>query len=62
MVLKRIAEDRRTLQAKSQTGPVSEATPPSDQGQKLGGKIQTNIDNHCVLMVRMWETFIPDDL
>lgn len=60
MVLKRIAEDRRTLQAKSQTAPVPETTPPGDQGQKLGGKIQTNIDNNCVLMVRMWETFIPD--
>ncbi|XP_017262114.1 uncharacterized protein si:ch73-173p19.1 [Kryptolebias marmoratus] len=53
MVLKRIAEDRRTLQAKSQTTSVSETTPPSDQGQKLGGKIQTNVHNNCVLMIRL---------
>lgn len=62
MVLKRIAEDRRTLQAKSQTASASETTPPSDQGQKLGGKIQTNVDNNCILMVGLRETLISDDL
>uniref|UniRef100_A0A1A8SI23 Uncharacterized protein n=1 Tax=Nothobranchius rachovii TaxID=451742 RepID=A0A1A8SI23_9TELE len=53
MVLKRIAEDRRKQQEKIQTTPVSEATAPISQPQKLGGKIQTNVDNNCILMIRM---------
>ncbi|KAM9712730.1 uncharacterized protein ACNS7B_023178 [Menidia menidia] len=53
LVLKRIAEDRRTLQEKVQTSPVTETSPPSDQAQKLGGKIQTNVDNNCILMIRL---------
>lgn len=54
LVLKRIAEDRRSLQEKMQTSSATETSPPSAQGQKLGGKIQTNVDNNCVLMVRQW--------
>ncbi|XP_070841669.1 uncharacterized protein [Chaetodon trifascialis] len=53
LVLKRIAEDRRSLQEKIQTSASTEASPPSAQGQKLGGKIQTNVDNNCVLMIRL---------
>lgn len=56
LVLKRIAEDRKTLQEKNQTSSVKEASPPSSQGQKLGGKVQTNVDNNCILMVRLWGT------
>lgn len=52
LVLKRIAEDRRILQEKSQS-PATETSSPSDQGQRLGGKIQTNVDNNCILMVRL---------
>ncbi|CAL9698167.1 unnamed protein product [Knipowitschia caucasica] len=52
LVLKRIAEDRKTLQAKNQTSPVSEA-PRSSEGQKLGGTIQTNLENNCILMIRL---------
>nr|XP_033494663.1 uncharacterized protein si:ch73-173p19.1 isoform X2 [Epinephelus lanceolatus] len=53
LVLKRIAEDRRSLQEKNQGSAATETTPPSGQGQKLGGKIQTNVDNNCVLMIRL---------
>ncbi len=52
LVLKRIAEDRRSLQEKKQSSAATETSPPSGQGQKLGGKIQTNVDNNCILMVR----------
>lgn len=58
MVLKRIAEDRKSLQEKSHTSSGTETSPPSDGGQKLGGKIQTNSDNNCILMVRLCGTFI----
>lgn len=51
MVLKRIAEDRKSLQDKKQTNAAADASPPSSEGQKLGGKIQTNVDNNCILMV-----------
>uniref|UniRef100_A0A3P9NHB4 Si:ch73-173p19.1 n=1 Tax=Poecilia reticulata TaxID=8081 RepID=A0A3P9NHB4_POERE len=50
MVLKRIAEDRKTLQEKSHGGSGADAAPPSSEGQKLGGKVQTNVDNNCILM------------
>ncbi|KAM4606665.1 uncharacterized protein ACJ7VT_016834 [Polymixia lowei] len=53
LVLKRIAEDRRSLQEKCQPSATTESSPPSDQGQRLGGKIQTNVDNSCVLMIRL---------
>lgn len=53
LVLKRIAEDRRSLQEKNQTSAATETSPPSSQGQKVGGKIQTNVDNNCVLMIRL---------
>ncbi|XP_059182590.1 uncharacterized protein si:ch73-173p19.1 [Centropristis striata] len=53
LVLKRIAEDRRSLQEKNQSSAATETSPPSVQGQKLGGKIQTNVDNNCVLMIRL---------
>lgn len=51
MVLKRIAEDRKTLQEKSHSSSPTDASPPAFDGQKLGGKIQTNVDNNCILMV-----------
>ncbi|XP_044031816.1 uncharacterized protein si:ch73-173p19.1 [Siniperca chuatsi] len=53
LVLKRIAEDRRSLQEKIQTSAATETSPPSVQGQKLGGNIQTNLDNNCILMIRL---------
>ncbi|XP_068160283.1 uncharacterized protein si:ch73-173p19.1 [Antennarius striatus] len=53
LVLKRIAEDRRTLQEKTQTNVNAESSPPTGHGQKLGGKMQTNVDNNCVLMIRL---------
>lgn len=53
LVLKRIAEDRRSLQEKTQTSAGTETSPPSGQGQKLGGKVQTNVDNNCILMIRL---------
>ncbi|KAM6971042.1 uncharacterized protein LKV04_016753 [Tautogolabrus adspersus] len=53
LVLKRIAEDRRSLQQKLETSAATETSPPSGQGQKLGGKVQTNMDNNCVLMIRL---------
>ncbi|XP_033841666.1 uncharacterized protein si:ch73-173p19.1 [Periophthalmus magnuspinnatus] len=52
LVLKRIAEDRKTLQVKNQTAPVSEAPLSTNEGQKLGGKIQTSVEN-CILMIRL---------
>ncbi|XP_056155397.1 uncharacterized protein si:ch73-173p19.1 isoform X2 [Lampris incognitus] len=53
LVLKRIAEDRRSLQEKTQTSTTAETTPLNDQGQRLGGKIQTNVDNNCILIIRL---------
>ncbi|XP_040921472.1 uncharacterized protein si:ch73-173p19.1 isoform X2 [Toxotes jaculatrix] len=53
LVLKRIAEDRRSMQEKIQTSAVTQTSPPHGQGQKLGGKIQTNVDNNCILMIRL---------
>ncbi|XP_071340975.1 uncharacterized protein [Trachinotus anak] len=53
LVLKRIAEDRRSLQEKIQTNAAAETSSPSGQGQTLGGKIQTNVDNNCILMIRL---------
>ncbi|XP_008306436.1 actin cytoskeleton-regulatory complex protein PAN1-like isoform X2 [Cynoglossus semilaevis] len=53
LVLKRIAEDRKSQQQKSQTGTVTEMSPPSGQGQRLGGTIKTNVDNQCILMIRL---------
>ncbi|XP_035469679.1 uncharacterized protein si:ch73-173p19.1 isoform X2 [Scophthalmus maximus] len=53
LVLKRIAEDRRSLQEKIQTSGVTETSQPSGQGQKLGGNIQINVDNNCILMIRL---------
>ncbi|KAL4001203.1 hypothetical protein ACER0C_006502 [Sarotherodon galilaeus] len=53
LVLKRIAEDRRSLQDKKQTNAAADTSPPSSEGQKLGGKIQTNVDNNCILMIRL---------
>lgn len=53
LVLKRIAEDRKSLQEKIQTSAGADTPSPSSQAQKLGGKIQTNIDNNCILMIRL---------
>lgn len=51
-MLKRIAEDRKSQQEKMRTGAATETSPPSGQEQKLGGKIQTSVDNNCLLMVK----------
>ncbi|KAM9775260.1 uncharacterized protein si:ch73-173p19.1 [Syngnathus typhle] len=58
LVLKRIADDRRSLQEKSSQSGVAaaaEGASPSDdsQGHTLGGKVQTNVDNNCILMIRL---------
>lgn len=52
LVLKRIAEDRKSLQEKTQSSSATEA-PSSSEGQKVGGKIQTNVENNCILMIRL---------
>ncbi|XP_043923515.1 uncharacterized protein LOC122798540 isoform X2 [Protopterus annectens] len=51
MVLKRIADDRKSVQEKSQ--PTTPQVCSSQQGYKLGGKVQTVVDNKCVLMFRL---------
>lgn len=51
-MLKRIAEDRKSQQEKLRPGAAAETSPPSGEEQKLGGKIQTNVDNNCLLMVK----------
>ncbi|KAM9839815.1 uncharacterized protein ACBR49_016806 [Aulostomus maculatus] len=53
LVLKRIAEDRRSLQEKIQTSAAAETSQPGGQAPKLGGKVQTNVDNNCILMIRL---------
>ncbi|XP_061093494.1 uncharacterized protein si:ch73-173p19.1 isoform X1 [Conger conger] len=53
LVLKRIAEDRRSLQQKAQPAGQSEPSPSPAEGQRLGGRVQTSVDNHCVLMIRL---------
>lgn len=57
LVLKRIAEDRRSQQEKAQTEATAETSPSSGQGQRLGGRVETSVDNHCVLMVRDYVCF-----
>ncbi len=52
LVLKRIAEDRRSQQEKVQTEASAENSPCSGQGQRLGGRVETSADNQCILMVR----------
>ncbi|XP_078393374.1 uncharacterized protein LOC144676983 isoform X1 [Cetorhinus maximus] len=50
LALKRIADDRENLKAKS----ASACQPdPPQQGQRLGGKVQTAVGNHCILMIRL---------
>ncbi|KPP61433.1 hypothetical protein Z043_120468, partial [Scleropages formosus] len=51
LVLKRIAEDRRSLQEKSQAS--SQSSGSSSTAQRLGGRVQTSVDNHCILMIRL---------
>lgn len=54
LVLKRIAEDRKMLQERNRSSPVTSPEAPSrSEGQKLGGKIQTNVENNCILMIRL---------
>ncbi|XP_072324706.1 uncharacterized protein [Scyliorhinus torazame] len=50
LVLMRIADDRENLKAK--LTPACQPDPPP-QGQKLGGKVQTAVGNHCLLMIRL---------
>lgn len=59
-MLKRIAEDRRSLQEKNHSSAAAEAPPPpaACQGEKLEKKIQTNTDSNCVLMVRLFNNNI----
>ncbi|XP_059391174.1 uncharacterized protein LOC132124251 [Carassius carassius] len=51
LVLKRIAEDRRSQQEKTQNEATAETSPSS--GQRLGGRVETSLDNHCILMIRL---------
>ncbi|KAI2648845.1 Dynein regulatory complex subunit 6 [Labeo rohita] len=53
LVLKRIAEDRRSQQEKAQNEATAETSPSSGQGQRLGGRVETSVDNHCILMIRL---------
>ncbi|XP_067107645.1 uncharacterized protein si:ch73-173p19.1 [Osmerus mordax] len=53
LVLKRIADDRRTLLEKTQPGTPTDPSPSDSQGQKLGGRTQTSLDNNCILMIRL---------
>ncbi|XP_014013220.1 uncharacterized protein isoform X1 [Salmo salar] len=55
LVLKRIAEDRRSLQEKTQPStPTETMSPPeSSQGQRLGGTVQTSVEHNCILMIRL---------
>uniref|UniRef100_A0A8C2KRH2 Si:ch73-173p19.1 n=1 Tax=Cyprinus carpio TaxID=7962 RepID=A0A8C2KRH2_CYPCA len=53
LVLKRIAEDRRSQQEKNQNEATAETSPSSGQGQRLGGRVETSLDNHCILMIRL---------
>uniref|UniRef100_A0A671NNY1 Si:ch73-173p19.1 n=1 Tax=Sinocyclocheilus anshuiensis TaxID=1608454 RepID=A0A671NNY1_9TELE len=53
LVLKRIAEDRRSQQEKTQTEATAETSPSSGQDQRLGGHVETSVDNHCILMIRL---------
>ncbi|XP_002660968.3 uncharacterized protein si:ch73-173p19.1 [Danio rerio] len=53
LVLKRIAEDRRSQQEKAQTEATADTSPSSAQGQRLGGRVETSVDNHCILMIRL---------
>ncbi|XP_078060293.1 uncharacterized protein LOC144486062 isoform X2 [Mustelus asterias] len=50
LALKRIADDRENLKAK--LSPACQTDPPK-QGQRLGGKIQTAVGSHCILMIRL---------
>ncbi|KAJ8010161.1 hypothetical protein DPEC_G00072110 [Dallia pectoralis] len=51
LVLKRIAEDRKSLQKKT---PAETTSPPGNcHGQRLGGTVQTKVDNNCILMIRL---------
>lgn len=54
LVLKRIAEDRKMQLEKNQGSPVtSPEAPSSGEAKKLGGKVQTNVENNCILMIRL---------
>ncbi|XP_067887169.1 uncharacterized protein si:ch73-173p19.1 [Heterodontus francisci] len=50
LALKRIADDRENLKAK--LVPTCQSDPPQ-QGQRLGGKVQTAVESHCILMIRL---------
>ncbi|XP_069502090.1 uncharacterized protein [Ambystoma mexicanum] len=66
MVLKRIADDRKMLQEKKQGTSKSDTSP--QKAQRLGGKVQTAVDNYCLLVIRlpsgdsMRERFCADSL
>uniref|UniRef100_A0A8C8GW50 Uncharacterized protein n=1 Tax=Oncorhynchus tshawytscha TaxID=74940 RepID=A0A8C8GW50_ONCTS len=56
LVLKRIAEDRISLQEKKtqSSTPTETMSPPgSSQGQRLGGTVQTSVEHNCILMIRL---------
>uniref|UniRef100_H3ALW4 UBX domain-containing protein n=1 Tax=Latimeria chalumnae TaxID=7897 RepID=H3ALW4_LATCH len=51
LALKRIADDRKCLQEKCKAAQQSETS--AQQGQRLGGKVQTAVDSCCLLMFRL---------
>ncbi|XP_059502261.1 uncharacterized protein si:ch73-173p19.1 isoform X2 [Stegostoma tigrinum] len=50
LALKRIADDRENLKAKS--APTCQPK-PLQQGQTLEGKVQTAVEDHCILVIRL---------
>ncbi|XP_048448354.1 uncharacterized protein LOC109924274 isoform X2 [Rhincodon typus] len=50
LALKRIADDRENLKAKS--APTCQPN-PLQQGQMLQGKVQTAVEDHCILVIRL---------
>ncbi|TFJ96669.1 canalicular multispecific organic anion transporter 2-like [Platysternon megacephalum] len=51
LVLQRIADDRRSFQAKTQWAQMPE--PPAAQGQRPEGRAQLASDGQCLLMIRL---------
>uniref|UniRef100_H3ALW5 Uncharacterized protein n=1 Tax=Latimeria chalumnae TaxID=7897 RepID=H3ALW5_LATCH len=60
LALKRIADDRKCLQEKCKAAQQSETS--AQQGQRLGGKVQTAVDSCCLLMGFPKKVFTHADL
>ncbi|KAL4593236.1 hypothetical protein GN956_G26908 [Arapaima gigas] len=60
LVLKRIAEDRRSFQEKTHASTRDWAS--SSAPQRLGGRVQTNVDNQCILMVTRTKAFLASGI